>query len=723
MKHALAVLVVLCAWWFETDAHALQSAPVRRFVLVVGANDGGEGRIKLRYAGSDAKAVAKVLSQLGGVEPGDAVVVLQPTSQALRRQVAALGRRIEEASTEGRTQFVFYYSGHSDETGLLLGKERFSYHELRELLHAVPADVRIGVLDSCSSGAFTRTKGGKRRAPFLAASADVAGHAFLTSSSADESAQESDRVRGSFFTHYFVSGLRGAADDNADRLVTLDEAYRFAFGEALASTESSMAGPQHAAYEIQLVGTGNLVMTDLRKTTAGLAVGADLTGRLYVRDAAGNLAVELYKPAGSDAIELALEPGKYTLVLDTDGQLRRASVVLVDGKTTKIAAADLVAFAGDENTARGATTPEYRRIPFTMSLFPPLSINSVLKGEKVENNFAINWIVGRTNRIRGVELGIGVNWATEDVHGAQLGVGANLAGTRLRGMQWSVGGNFAGEGFKGIQATVGSNVATMRRADDPEVPMHGVQLAVGPNIALGSLRGAQVSVAANVTTGTMRGVQVGSGIAHAGQLEGAQLSLVDSTGGGRGVQLGLLNVSRGTLRGAQIGLINYAEDVDASIALLPITKKGVGGTVWTDDLATFNVGLRLNARRTYGIVSVGAHPFSERHGGHWNYGVTIGGRIDVHERVFLDIDGGVRGVVPGYRRYRDMSNVFVARLMVGGRLGRRLAVFGGPTFNVGLASDDALPDFRPGYPWDVFSVRRGQSRVRLWPGFAAGMQF
>ena len=48
------------------EAHA---APTfRRIALIVGANDGGSGRTKLRYAHSDARAFAKVLLQLGGVK-------------------------------------------------------------------------------------------------------------------------------------------------------------------------------------------------------------------------------------------------------------------------------------------------------------------------------------------------------------------------------------------------------------------------------------------------------------------------------------------------------------------------------------------------------------------------------------------------------------------------------------------------------------------------------
>ena len=87
-------------------------------------------------------------------------------------------------------------------------------------------------------------------------SSDTRGYAFLTltSSSAEETAQESDRLKGSFFTHYLVSGMRGAADVSRDGKVTLNEAYQFAFHETLAQTVDTRSGAQHADVRHQPVG-------------------------------------------------------------------------------------------------------------------------------------------------------------------------------------------------------------------------------------------------------------------------------------------------------------------------------------------------------------------------------------------------------------------------------------------------------------------------------------
>ena len=309
------------------------SVRLRRFALLVGVNDGGPSRARLRYAASDAHAMARVLESLGGVAPGDLVSVADGSRRALQEGFAAVERLLRAEQSRGvRRELVFYYSGHSDEEGLLLGSERVSYQELRTFIHEAPADLSLAILDSCESGAFTRHKGGARRAPFLLdASIDTHGHAFLTSSAANEVAQESDRIAASFFTYYLVSGLRGAADANRDRRVTLQEAFQFASQETLARTERTQGGPQHAAYEFDLTGTGDMVVTDVRTTQSGLVLTPELSGRISVREAGGALIAELRKPAGS-SVELGLEAGSYVVAVESGGAVKEAQLTLAAGE-------------------------------------------------------------------------------------------------------------------------------------------------------------------------------------------------------------------------------------------------------------------------------------------------------------------------------------------------------------------------------------------------------
>jgi hypothetical protein len=250
---------------------------------------------------------------------------------------------------------LVYYSGHADEQGLLLGDDRYSYRSLRTRLDQIPADVRIAVLDACASGAFTRIKSGKKRPAFLVdESADMRGHAFLTSSAATEAAQESDRIRASYFTHYLVSGFRGAADISGDGKVTLNEAYQFAFSETLGRTVDTRAGPQHPSYDINMSGTGDVVMTDVRQTSSVLVIPESLEGRFFVRNSARELIVELYKPRGRK-IELGVEPDAYEVRMEEQRASYVAKAQVADGATVVLDGRQFGPVATEATRARGAS--------------------------------------------------------------------------------------------------------------------------------------------------------------------------------------------------------------------------------------------------------------------------------------------------------------------------------------------------------------------------------
>ena len=306
----------------------------RRLALVAGANRGGQERTPLRYAIADAERFASVMVRLGGVAPDDCVTLKEPTRRAFTDALALVRDRAAGARREGaRVEVILYYSGHADEQGLMLGKEALLYRELRDAVHGMAAEVGITVLDACASGVITRLKGGRARPAFLTDdSMRMQGHAFLTSSSENEAAQESERLQASFFTHALVSGLRGAADASGDGRVTLGEAYQFAFQETLAQTTTTQGGAQHPAYDIRMAGTGDVVMTDLRQSSARLVLGPELDGRFFVRDGKGGLVAELAKPAGRRA-EIAVEPGKYEVHYEEGKRLFTCEVLVAEGES------------------------------------------------------------------------------------------------------------------------------------------------------------------------------------------------------------------------------------------------------------------------------------------------------------------------------------------------------------------------------------------------------
>lgn len=691
---ALLVAGLLSGPAWGASAAPAEPAAVERIAVLASANDGGDGRAVLRYAESDAYAVGKILRQAGGLGSKNELHVFRATPERLASALERAGTRARTARERSRrVEFIFYYSGHSDETGLLLGGEKVTYVELRKALDAVPADVHIALLDSCASGAFTRIKGGRRRAPFLVNSAsEVEGHAFLTSSSAEETAQESDRIGGSFFTHFLVSGMRGAADRNGDRQVTLAEAYEFAYGETLEHTEATSAGVQHAAYDIRLSGTGELVMTDLRQASARLELEPSIRGRVWVRTEKGRLAAELVVPGDGDSVVLALEPGEYTVTVENEGLFARAQVKLTRKGEVSLAAAAFSTVPKEETTARGTPADsDYVQIPFNIGVLPALSIGR--RGRPTIVNFGAALLWAQSARVHGLSMAIAADVAAEHVIGAQWSVGANVSTGRLAGAQLTAGANWVSEDARGAQLSTGFNAA-------------------------GRLQGAQLTAGVN-WAGEGRGVQLGNVNIAGHTFSGAQLALLNVGRNIDGAQVGLLNVGRDV--DVQVGLINIAKSADASIGLLAFTREGgVHPEVYTSDTAMLNVALRLPAKYTYSFLAAGFHPVGESAG--WQFGAGFGGHIPLNASAAIDIDVAGHTTITDPAFQGHVGSLMKARLMFAWSFAPRLTVWGGPTFNVGL--DEENDRRRLGYGWTAWSRDDDDGgRTALWPGFVGGARF
>ncbi len=385
----------------------------RRFALVAGANHGPADRVSLRYAISDAEGFANVVQRLGGVTPADCVLLRDPSRAGFLAALGALRGRVMAARADAaRTEVILYYSGHADEQGLLLGREVISYRDLRTAMSDLAADVSIAVLDACASGAITRLKGGQVHPAFLSdVSTQTQGYAFLTSSSETEAAQESERIHSSYFTHALLSGLRGAADANADGRITLNEAYQFAFAETLALTTPTQGGAQHPAYDIKMSGTGDVVITDVRQTTAALLLGPELDGRFYVRDSKDQLVAELHKPAGR-TVELGLDAGRYEVSYEQEAAFLGARVTIEPGQRRALMRQELSPRRRFSTRRRGLPEPGV----------PRLALNGRSRIETrfglSEAHVAIDQTVvdAASVNVAGAQFAVaGLHWATEDL--------------------------------------------------------------------------------------------------------------------------------------------------------------------------------------------------------------------------------------------------------------------------------------------------------------------
>jgi uncharacterized caspase-like protein len=324
----LRTLLFLSVWLAGATAYA--DDPIVTYAIVVGSNAGGPGQTDLRYAEDDARRVGLVLTDLGGYKADQVDIVVHPTPDELRARINKLGERVNADLAAGRTSRVlFYYSGHARASALDLGSEQLPLVELRQRLFQLPAKLTVVVLDACQSGAFSRVKGAEPAADFSFNSRqqlDASGVAVLASSSGSELSQESEQLKSSYFTHHLLVGMRGASDTNRDGLVTIDEAYRYAYHQTLLATAETAVGGQHVSLEVDLKGHGEVPLAYPRAATAHIELPAALEGKTLVEDKkARTVVAETYKAKGA-AVRIAVAPGDYRVIVRRGAQLSRCEV-------------------------------------------------------------------------------------------------------------------------------------------------------------------------------------------------------------------------------------------------------------------------------------------------------------------------------------------------------------------------------------------------------------
>jgi hypothetical protein len=340
---AAALVLAVCT--------AARAEPVR-VLVAAGSGVGVEGEQPLRHAREDAKKVADVFVAVGGVKPENAIVVDEPTPSTLaaafeRARAIAAARRPEEVT------LLFYFSGHGDAQAIHAGEHAVPLAEIAERMGQVPAALKVAVVDACRN-VRTRAKGASAEPPFaISLRAPAATGAVWLHASADgEAAQESDELGGAIFTHYWVAGLRGAADANGDGKVTLSESYDFAYHQTLYRSARASGTLQRPAASLALKEAYPLVLTSTLATSAlRLPRSADAQYLVY---ALGSHTIAAEAWGSPDrAVTVAVPAGRYVVQRRAPGANGAIELALGKGEARDLSSADFRPFAEETLAQKG----------------------------------------------------------------------------------------------------------------------------------------------------------------------------------------------------------------------------------------------------------------------------------------------------------------------------------------------------------------------------------
>ena len=232
----------------------------KSWAVVIGINDykNDDYFRDLRYAVSDAEMFVKYLLELG--VPKEQIVLLT-NAQATKKNMEESLLEVEKRAGTGGT-FYFYFSGHGgpdkknklyflthDTEADRAETTAYAMEKLKKYLkEKIKAQRVIAFLDACHSGG-AKNAGMSKKSMIKTGRMNKTMHskmaaivrmpkelAIFTSSQANQESLEDSNEGHGLFTYYLIEGLRGKADRNRDKKVSLDEGFVYLMQKLVART-------------------------------------------------------------------------------------------------------------------------------------------------------------------------------------------------------------------------------------------------------------------------------------------------------------------------------------------------------------------------------------------------------------------------------------------------------------------------------------------------------
>jgi len=299
---------------------------------------------------------------VGGFDAANVFVLKDPSPKGL---MGALTAAVTRLAGNPQSLLYFYYSGHADDQSLYPGGQATPLAPVRALIDEAQVAVKVGVVDACRGGSWTRAKGLVPDEPFAVrwpVSLGTEGSVLIASSSGLESAHESDRLQGSFFTYHFTGGLRGAADRNGNGEITMTEAFEYAKERTIRDTLRVASETQHPSYAVNLRGRRDLVLAQVAASPSTLSLSQQEGPLELIHAESGLQLLEL--PAGPRKVKLAVPPGTYLVRKRLPGGNRVREIQVTAGSLNELSEAQLTLVGYSGLAAKsGATKHETTPVP------------------------------------------------------------------------------------------------------------------------------------------------------------------------------------------------------------------------------------------------------------------------------------------------------------------------------------------------------------------------
>ena len=202
----------------------------------------------LRYTDDDAYRIYAFLKSPEGGALADEQIRILIDEDATAEKIRSAMREI--FSKAGKNDLVMlYFSGHGlrgsflpiDYNGY---NNKLEHEELKQILDSSPAKYKLCIADACHSGSLltmaekTGTVRNVLEDYYKSLAESEGGSALIMSSKSEETSLESSGLRQGVFTHFLIRGMKGEADKDANKIVTIEELFNFVDENVRAYTQN-----------------------------------------------------------------------------------------------------------------------------------------------------------------------------------------------------------------------------------------------------------------------------------------------------------------------------------------------------------------------------------------------------------------------------------------------------------------------------------------------------
>lgn len=191
----------------------------------------------LRYTDDDAYRVYAFLkSPAGGALEDDQIRILIDEEATKKNIMTTMTDIFGKA---GKNDLILlYFSGHGLKGSFLPYdfdgyNNKLLHEEINTVLDRSKAKYKLAIADACHSGSLLAMR--STRLPSMLSNfyenlaKSEPGTALIMSSKSDETSLESSGLRQGVFSHFLIRGLKGEADINNNKIISIEELYQFVF--------------------------------------------------------------------------------------------------------------------------------------------------------------------------------------------------------------------------------------------------------------------------------------------------------------------------------------------------------------------------------------------------------------------------------------------------------------------------------------------------------------